>query len=37
MVGQEEKKDFKSIFLGKISQEINTAEVISDFFLGKEK
>jgi len=31
------KKDFKSIFLGKISQEINTAEVISDFFLGKEK
>ena len=27
------KKDFKSIFLGKITNEINAAEVISDFFL----
>lgn len=31
------KKDFKSIFLGKISQEINAAEVISDFFLSGVK
>jgi polyhydroxybutyrate depolymerase len=31
------KKDFKSIFLGKISQEINAADVISDFFLSSVK
>lgn len=31
------KKDFKSIFLGQISKEIDAAEVISDFFLSPVK